>query len=107
MAKFNQSANLSWVPEMDESTQAENRFANVEDTRKLVEDTTCYPFKSVAFITSVMGYDEDGDEKEFSGTGFLCENNLFLTVAHNVRYGKDGRKLWPSRIFGHWHSTTG
>ena len=77
---------------MDETLQAENRFVNVEDTRKLVEDTTCYPFNSVSFITSVMGYDEDGDEKEFSGTGFLCENNLFLTVAHNVRYGKDGRK---------------
>ena len=92
MAKYNKSAKWNWVPEMDETIQAENKFINVEDTRKLVEDTTGYPFKSIGFITSVMGYDEDGDEIESTGTGFLCENNLFLTVAHNVRYGKDGRK---------------
>ena len=92
MAKYNKSAKWNWVPEMDETIQSENKFINVEDTRKLVEDTTCYPFKSVAFITSVMGYDEDGDEIECAGTGFLCENNLFMTVAHNVRYGKNGRK---------------
>ena len=74
--------------EEDETLRAEMSFLNVKTTRTLVQDTTTYPFNAIAFMSFVMGKDDDGDEQNCVGTGFLCENNVFLTCAHNVRYGK-------------------
>ena len=79
--------------EEDETLQAENSYFNVQTTRRLVQNTTTYPFNAVAFMSIVMGKDEFGHENKYVGTGFLCENNVFLTCAHNVRYGKKCRKM--------------
>ena len=92
MDAFKNVPKLSSKAEEGETVRAEMSFINVKTTRRLVQDTTTYPFKAVAFMSFVMGEDEDGDENEYAGTGFLCENNVFLTCAHNVRYGKKGRK---------------
>ena len=60
---------------------AENKYKGVKDTRKLVTDTTKYPFKAVAYVETNFF----SDNSELGGTGFLCQDNIFLTVAHNVR----------------------
>ena len=53
----------------------------VRDDRGLVEDSEKYPHEAVAYIET----DYFTHDNEFFGTGFLCENSLFITAAHNVR----------------------
>ena len=86
MESYKKLPTRNWAPDYEQPSEAENKFVEVEDTRKLVEDTTKYPFKAVAFVES----EYFSDDIELAGTGFLCENNLFMTVAHNVR--DDDRK---------------
>ena len=75
------------VPEEETLMDAENTYKNVEETRRLVEDTTKYPYKAIAYLETQYF----SDANELGGTGFLCENNLFITVAHNVWDADEGR----------------
>ena len=70
-----------FLQENEMPMEAENKYKGVADNRKLVKDTAKYPFKAVAYIETEFFSDND----ELGGTGFLCQNNLFMTVAHNVR----------------------
>ena len=81
MASYKIRPTRNWDPEDEQPTEAETEQIGVPDTRKLVEDTTKYPFNAVALIES----EYFSDFSEFTGTGFLCENYLLITCAHNVR----------------------
>ena len=95
------------IPQDEEvEVEAHNRYTNVEDTRRLVKDTTKYPHNAVAFVESQYYSSAD----EFAATGFLCDDFIFMTAAHNVRngdgeaakavkitFGLNGEKDYPSK----------
>ncbi len=58
-------------------------MALTTDNRYLVKDAHVNPHNAIAFMQMEFDLD-DGDLGEFAGTGFMCENLVFLTAAHNV-----------------------
>ena len=81
MASDKKRPTNNWVPAEEQPPEAEIEQRGVPDTRRLVKDTTKHPFNAVAFIEIKYFSDDRG----YCGTGFLCENYLFITCAHNVR----------------------
>ena len=67
----------------EEPQQQGAEMAAKKDTRYLVKDSHAYPHNAIAFMQMEFDLGDD-DLGEFSGTGFMCENLIFLTAAHNV-----------------------
>ena len=55
------------------------------DERRKVSDTSQYPYLAVAHMS--MWY--LGNPSRYSGTGFLADQHIFITCAHNVRDDKN------------------
>ena len=51
------------------------------DTRQKVEDTSKYPFNAIALLEMEFF----SDSRKYSGSAFLADSNILVTVAHNVR----------------------
>ena len=64
-----------------EPENAEMVYKDKQDLRRLVKDTNSFPYNVIAFIETEFLSDEDS----FAGTGFLADQYLFITCAHNVR----------------------
>ena len=66
------------------------------DTRQRVEDTSKYPFNAIAFLE--MGF--FSDHKTYSGSAFLADSNILVTVAHNVRDKNKSPARYVNVTFG-------
>ena len=67
---------------MYHESDEKNLYADVGDAREMVEDTTKYPYKAVAFIEAeFIEADHHTVDNELAGTGFYCENSLFITAS--------------------------
>ena len=69
--------------------EAERDFG--QDRRLIVEDTRKFPHNLICFMQ--MEFEEDDGVKEFSGSGFLCEDFRLLTAAHNIVMIDDNKKV--------------
>ena len=66
------------------------------NTRHRVEDTSKYPFNAIAFLE--FGF--NSDDQMYSGSAFLADSNILVTVAHNVRDDNNEPAKYVNVVFG-------
>ena len=64
-----------------ETENTEMVYKEKEDLRRLVKDTNYFPYNVIAFIETEFL----SNDVSFASTGFLADQYLFITCAHNVR----------------------
>ena len=81
MAGFKQHKTTDVTMDEGNEENVEMVYKNKEDLRCRVVDTSQYPNNVIAYM--VMEY--LSDDTSFAGTGFLADQYMFITCAHNVR----------------------
>ena len=86
------------TPEDSEPQGAEMVQVCRGDMRYLIDDTMNYPHMAIAFMQMQFPSEDDDDEfgEEYAGTGFLCDDHMFLTACHNVLKIDDDNNRIPA-----------